>query len=142
MSEQPEPNHSDADTELLADLELVEKWWDPEPGEVLLGTIAAVGECTSRYNDDLHPLWVVVKDGVRWKVAGRRVKLHDLMVGAGAGAGDRVAIKYRGPVQGKSGKSFHDYTLSVKHADFTFSGVDNTALDHPVVTQEVGRETF
>lgn len=84
--------------------------WNPEPGDKLAGTIAAV-EVIDTKNGAMPVLTITAPDGTDWRVAAGRTALRRQLVRCKVQPGDLIALKYAGLVESANGREYHDYIV-------------------------------
>lgn len=102
--------------ELLADLDVEETLWKPEtPGDQVHGTIASIEYVRTKQGSTLPMVKVRTPTGGLVKVAAGRAAIRNELDRRKVQAGDLLAIRYLGVVDGKDGgRDFHGYRVSHK----------------------------
>lgn len=105
-----------SDEELLAQADARKgsaESWDPAPGEAIVGTIVRTEHPKVPNTDRVLPILVLETGDGEERVAVKHDVLKSELLGQQAQTGDRVAIRYLGPVEGRR---YRGYKVAVHHS--------------------------
>jgi len=94
--------------------ERVAQEWQPEEGEILLGTLLYTQQITGEYGTTPIAMLEDADSGETVAVWLKHKILQREWEGRKPEPGDRIGIKYLGEESGKNGK-YHAYVLKVEH---------------------------
>ena len=86
--------------------------WRPEPGQTLEGVITRRAEVTTKYGDT-EVLEVEDDNGNVWTVWCSNVRLSQALAQLDPTEGDRIRIRYDGPVDAGKGRTLREYRVAV-----------------------------
>lgn len=129
---------------MLADLDVEESLWKPEtPGDQVYGEVTAIEYVRTKQGTTLPMVKVRTPAGDLVKVAAGRAAIRNELDRRKVQAGDLVAIRYLGLVEGKDGgRDFHGYRvahkpLGARDASAAFNGATEVADDLGLVAGAV-----
>lgn len=153
MTEHDKSTEPTTDEELLEALDKEEERneWDPEPGDTILGTVTGFEHPLTKDKKRLVPVLILeCEEGPVRVAVVRNVLKKQLAEENDVQIGDRVAIRFLGKKEGKTGNDYFGYKTSVAHREprnpakrFTLKPHDDLDLtDEAVAEGESGEVGF
>jgi hypothetical protein len=89
--------------------------WRPSAGDSIAGAVVAVDRFTPREGDSFPVVTIATRDGEPVRVFCSRSVLRREIAEKHPQPGDLIAVRYNGSRLSGAGRSFHHYSVAVRH---------------------------